>query len=71
MVCPYFTPPESSTSKTQSVDSQDGISERPSDHDSLRLIGTTKFPPLKNVKTIFITGGAGFMSVYIVERYPK
>lgn len=29
--------------------------------DTLKLIGTTKFIPLKNVKNILITGGAGFM----------
>ncbi|KAL8707713.1 MAG: hypothetical protein Q9220_007293 [cf. Caloplaca sp. 1 TL-2023] len=43
--------------------SHDGSTDYTSDHDGLSLTGTTKFPPLDNVKTIFITGGAGFMSV--------
>lgn len=45
----------------------DVVTERPSDDESLRLIGTTRFEPLSDVKTILITGGAGFMLVYVLE----
>lgn len=28
---------------------------------TISLIGTSKFPPLPNVRSILVTGGAGFM----------
>lgn len=66
MVYQGLTPPESSVPGSDSQHPHELMSEGSSDHDSLRLIGTTRFPPLDEVKTIFITGGAGFMSVSIV-----
>ena len=64
-----ITPPDSSTSKAQSVRHRDVVTERPSDHESLRLIGTTRFEPLGDIKTILITGGAGFMLVYVLAAF--
>ena len=63
------TPPDSSISWPQSVHHHDIATEQPSDHDSLRLIGTTRFEPLSDVKTILITGGAGFMLVYVLAAF--
>ena len=57
----FITPPESSTSRAQSLHRHDIVSERLEDHETLRLIGTTRSEPRSDVKTILITGGAGFM----------
>jgi len=65
----FITPPESSTSRAQSVHHHDVVTECLSDHESLRLIGTTRFEPLSDVKTILITGGAGFMLVYVLAAF--
>lgn len=64
-----ITPPESSILRAQSVPHHDVVTERMSDHESLRLIGTTRFEPLSDVKTILITGGAGFMLVYVLAAF--
>ena len=57
-----LTPPDSAAvSRAQSENPYDTTTEPSSDHESLRLIGTTRFEPLKDVKAILITGGAGFM----------
>lgn len=66
---PELTPPESSESRVPSVHHHDVVTERPGDLDSLRLIGTTRFEPMNDVKTILITGGAGFMLVYILATF--
>ena len=64
-----ITPPESSTSRAQSLNRHDIVSERLESHESLRLIGTTRFEPLSDVKTILITGGAGFMLVHALATF--
>ncbi|ERF68061.1 hypothetical protein EPUS_08497 [Endocarpon pusillum Z07020] len=72
---PELTPPESSGSRVPSVHHHDVVTERPGDLDSLRLIGTTRFEPMNDVKTILITGGAGFIGSWVTRhltvRYPE
>lgn len=58
-----FAPLDTSISKAHSIHHYDS-----SDHESLRLIGTTRFEPLRDVNTILITGGAGFMLVYVLQQ---
>ncbi|MCJ1416067.1 hypothetical protein MMC32_002402 [Xylographa parallela] len=70
-----LTPPESSVSRAQSIHHHDVVIQDPSDQESLRLIGTTRFEPLSDVKTILITGGAGFIGSWVTRhltvRYPE
>ena len=67
---PIFTPSDSAAvSRAQSVHHHDVFTDPLSDHESLRLIGTTRFEPLSNVKAILITGGAGFMLVHVMVAF--
>ena len=61
-----IAPPESSK---MPVRSSDIVPERQEDRESLRLIGTIRSEPLKDVKTILITGGAGFMLVHVLATF--
>lgn len=60
MVRPDSVPIEKSL-RAQNGNHHDVVTENVSDHETLRLIGTTKFVPRSDIKNIMITGGAGFM----------
>lgn len=38
-----------------------------SDKECLRLIGSTRFKPRRDIKSILVTGGAGFMYVRVTR----